>query len=313
MARVVITEFMDESAVARLRAAHDVLYDPTLVDDPARMLAEAPGADAWVVRNRTPVRGELLRALGRCRVIGRLGVGLDNVDVAACEARGLPVIPATGANARSVGEYVITTAMMLLRGAYGASAELAAGAWPRARLSGGRELSGRTLGLVGFGSIGQTVAALARALGMEVIAFDAMRDEDDPIYARMGVRWTAFGQLIAASDVLSLHVPLDPGTRGLIDAFRLGQMKPDAILINTSRGGVVDEQAVAAALRAGTLGGAALDVFEQEPPGASAHFVDCPNLLLTPHVAGLSQDSNHRVSAMIAERVLEALAARGAA
>ena len=160
--RVLISEFMDPRAVAQLAAAHEVLYDPALVDDAPRLLAEAARADAIIVRNRTQVRGELLAALTRCKVVGRLGVGLDNIDVPACEARGMKVIPATGANALSVAEYVIATAMLLLRGAYRSSAEVAAGQWPRNALSNGREIGGKTLGLVGFGSIGQLTASWAR-------------------------------------------------------------------------------------------------------------------------------------------------------
>src|SRR5688500_10081783 len=129
--RIVITEFMDADAVERLRAAHDVLYDPALVDDAARLLSEAASADALVVRNRTQVRGERLAALARCKAVGRLGVGLDNIDVAACEARGIGVFPATGANALSVAEYVIAASMILLRGAYFATDAVATGKWPR--------------------------------------------------------------------------------------------------------------------------------------------------------------------------------------
>ncbi|MFO1266009.1 MAG: hydroxyacid dehydrogenase [Rubrivivax sp.] len=307
MARIVITEFMDEPAVARLRAAHDVLYDPKLVDDAARLHAEAKTADALVVRNRTQVRGELLAALARCRVVGRLGVGLDNIDVAACEQRGLRVIPATGANAHSVAEYVVGASMLLLRGAYGSSAEVAAGRWPRNALSGGRELAGKTLGLVGFGSIGQLTARLARALGMPVIAFDAMMDGRHPAFAELGVACVGLDALLARADVVSLHVPLVESTRNLIDAARIARMKPGAVLVNTSRGGIVDERAVAAALKSGHLGGAALDVFDAEPLPASAHFEGCPNLLLTPHIAGVTRESNGRVSGVIADKVLEAL------
>ena len=129
--RIVITEFMDERAVAQLQAVHDVLYDPKLVDDAPRLATEAAKADAIIVRNRTQVRGALLAALGRCTVVGRLGVGLDNIDVAACESRGIRVMPATGANALSVAEYVIASAMLLLRGAYASSAAVAIGQWPR--------------------------------------------------------------------------------------------------------------------------------------------------------------------------------------
>ena len=158
--RILITEFMDERAVARLQAAHDVLYDPQLVDDAPRLASEAAQADAVIVRNRTQVRGALLAALARCTVVGRLGVGLDNIDLPACEARGMRVIPATGANALSVAEYVIGTAMLLLRGAYAATPAVAGGQWPRNALSNGREIAGKTLGLIGFGSIGQLTASM---------------------------------------------------------------------------------------------------------------------------------------------------------
>lgn len=305
--RILITEFMDEDAVAQLRAAHDVTYDGKLVDDPSRLLREAAQCDAIIVRNRTQVRGELLAALTRCQVVGRLGVGLDNIDVAACEARGLRVIPATGANAHSVAEYVIGTAMLLLRGAYAATADVAAGKWPRNALSNGRELAGKTLGLVGFGSIGQLTARLARALGMEVIAFDAALQESSPVFAAHHVGWATLDTLVAQADVVSLHVPLVDSTRGMFNSQRLAAMKPGAVLVNTSRGGIVDEVALAGCLRSGHLGGAALDVFGEEPLPAAPHFAGCPNLLLTPHIAGITRESNERVSTLIAAKVLEAL------
>ena len=308
MARVVITEFMDERAVAQLRAAHDVLYDPALVDDAPRLKAEAGSAAVLIVRNRTQVRGDLLAALARCRVIGRLGVGLDNIDVPGCEARRMRVIPATGANALSVAEYVVATAMLLLRGAYAATPAVAAGQWPRGPLSNGREIGGKTLGLVGFGSIGQLTAKLALGLGMTVTAFDAMMDEDHPAFAQAGVRGAGLDEVITMSDVVSLHVPLVDSTRGLFDVERIAAMKRGAVLINTARGGIVDEVALAAALKRGHLGGAAIDVFGTEPLPASPHLEGCPNLVLTPHIAGVSAESNERVSFMIAREVLDALA-----
>ena len=308
MARIVIAEFIDERALPPLRAAHKVLYDAKLVDDAPRLMAECATADALIVRNRTQVRGDLLAALTRCKVVGRLGVGLDNIDVAACEARGMQVIPATGANALSVAEYVIASAMLLLRGAYQSTGAVAAGQWPRSALSNGRETAGKTLGLIGFGSIGQITARLARAIGMEVVAFDAVMASDHPAYAALGVRALGLDGLIASADVVSLHVPLVDSTRNLFDAKRIAAMKRGAVLVNTARGGIVDEAALVAALKSGQLGGAAIDVFTSEPVPASAHFADCPNLLLTPHIAGVSAESNERVSFMIADKVLEALA-----
>ena len=307
MARIVISEFMDERAVAQLSARHDVLYDPQLVDDQSRLLVEAKNAEALIVRNRSQVRGELLAALTQCRVVGRLGVGLDNIDVPGCEARGIQVIPATGANALSVAEYVITAAMMLLRGVYQSSAAVALGQWPRNALANGRETAGSTLGIIGFGSIGQMVARLARGLGMQVIAFDAMYDRDASVYEETGVKCAGLLELIAQSDVLTLHVPLVEGTRGLFNAERIALMKPGAILINTSRGHIVDMAALVSALRSNHLGGAAIDVFDVEPLPASESLQNCPNLLLTPHISGVSAESNERVSFLIADKVIEYL------
>jgi (S)-sulfolactate dehydrogenase len=304
---ILITEFMDEAAVARLRAAHPVTYDPGLADRQGEIPALMPGVRALIVRNRTQVRGPLLDAAPELTCVGRLGVGLDNIDLAACEGRGVAVYPATGANNLSVAEYVIGTAMALLRGAYAANEEMIAGDWPRQSCA-GRELSGKVLGLVGFGAIARDTAARARALGMEVAAFDPFVPADDPVWRTAGR--LDLDALLATADVVSLHVPLTDGTRHLIDAPRIAAMKPGAILINAARGGVVDEAAVAAALRAGHLGGAALDVFETEPltAGAATIFAGVPNLILTPHIAGVTVESNTRVSELVADRVLAHLA-----
>lgn len=298
---------MDERAVAQLAAVHDVLYDPLLVDDTPRLITEAQGADVLIVRNRTQVRNALLGALGRCKVVGRLGVGLDNIDVSGCAAKGIDVIPATGANALSVAEYVIASAMLLLRGVYASTPAVAAGQWPRHALSHGRETAGQTLGIIGFGSIGQTTARLAQALGMKVMAFDAMLQPDAPVFAQTGVHGATLNEVISSADVITLHVPLVDTTRGLFNATRIAAMKPGAILINTSRGHIVDLAALAAALRSGQLGGAAIDVFDVEPLPADAALLNCPKLLLSPHVSGLSVESNERVSFMIADKILEHL------
>lgn len=313
MKRIVISEFMDERAVAQLRQGFEVLYDPALVDDAPRLAREAAACEAFIVRNRTQVRGALLEAIvqaGRCQVIGRLGVGLDNIDVDACARAGLPVIPATGANALTVAEYVITTALMLLRGAYLATAQVAGGAWPRAALGNGREIAGKTLGILGFGTIGQLTARMAKALGLEVIAHDAVLPDSHCAWQDIGVQSRPMAQVISQSDVLSLHLPLLESTRGLIGAAQIAAMKPGAILINSARAGIVDDAALIAALRAGKLGGAAIDVFEQEPLKADSLYANPPaNLLLTPHVAGVTLESNERVSFMIAEAIHKVLQA----
>jgi len=304
---ILITEFMDEAAIDRLREAHEVVYDPDLAGRQDEIPAMMQGVTALIVRNRTQVRPALLDAAPELACVGRLGVGLDNIDVPACEGRGVTVYPATGANNLSVAEYVIGTAMALLRGAYGVNDRMIAGDWPRQDCA-GREVSGKVLGLVGFGAIARDTGDRGRALGMEIAAHDPFVPEGDPAWAEAGR--LELDTLLAAADVVSLHVPLTDGTRHLIDADRIGRMKPGAILVNAARGGVVDELAVAAALKDGRLGGAALDVFETEPLAAEAAraFDGAPNLILTPHIAGVTVESNTRVSDLIADRVLAHLA-----
>lgn len=305
--RVVVTEFMDEAALETFGGDFAVAYDPALVDDRDRMLAALGDADAIIVRNRTQVDAELLAAAPKLRAVGRLGVGLDNIDLAACKARGIAVLPATGANTLSVAEYVIGATMTLVRGGYGASAQMVAGAWPRGVLGKGGEVSGRLLGLVGFGDIARATARRALALGMRVAAHDPFAPADLPEWDE--VTRMDLGELLAAADVLSLHVPLTQTTRGLIDASAIAAMKPGAVLINTARGGIVDESAVVQALTSGRLGGAALDVFETEPLTAAAGglFDGCPNLILSPHIAGVTEEGNTRVSFLTVDNVRRAL------
>ena len=306
--RIVISEFMDEAAVSTLSARFAVLYDKTLVDRRDELRAQLRDAAALIVRNRTQVDPALLAAAPDLRVVGRLGVGLDNIDTEACAARGVEVIPATGANAQAVAEYVIGTAMALLRTAYQSSAAVADGTWPRTALGEGREIAGKTLGVVGFGGIGRLTARLAAAVGMDVVGFDPQLGPASPVWIAHGTTPLTLSELLTRSDVVSLHVPLTRETRGLIDASRIAQMRPEAIVVNTARGGVVDEVALARALRAGRLGGAALDVFEREPLPAGSPFAGCPRLILTPHIAGVTRESNERVSALIADKVAAALA-----
>ena len=308
--RIVVAEFMDEAAVALLTSRFDTRYDATLVDRRPDLLVEVGFADALIVRNRVRVDSELLAAAGGLKVVGRLGVGLDNIDLPGCEARGIEVIPATGANALAVAEYVIAVTLVLLRGAYFGTAAVAAGQWPRAKLSNGREIAGKTLGVVGFGSIGRMTAKLARGLGMRVLAFDPQIVASASVWAEHETVSRSLDGVLREADVVSLHVPLIRATHHLVDATRLALMKREAVLINTSRGGIVAEDALAAALRDNRLAGAALDVFENEPLPAGSPLAGCPNLILTPHIAGVTRESNQRVSSLIAEKVAAALQAR---
>ena len=299
---IVISEFMDEAVVADMKQRFEVNYDPTLVDDPARLIKQVSAAKALIVRNRTQVTADLLDHAPALRCIGRLGVGLDNIDMESCQAREISVYPASGANDLSVAEYVVTTAMMLLRGAYLSAAAMRAGEWPRQACA-GREIAGKTLGLVGYGAIARHTASLARPLGMHIQAYDPFVQPNDEIWGETSP--CTLEELLATSDVVSLHTPLTAQTRHLINADRLAGMKAGAVLINAARGGVVDEAALAAALRNGPIGAAALDVFEDEPLSATgaAKFDGLSNILLTPHIAGVTEESNVRVSQLISDLV----------
>ena len=297
MADVLISEFMDEGSAAEMMAEFDVHWDPKLWSKRDELLEQVANARAIVVRNATRVDAELIAAAPRLEVVARMGVGLDNIDLETCKARGIEVCPSIGANAQSVAEYVIATAMILLRGqALMSTHRLVAGEWPRESLARGIELAGRSLGIVGFGSIGQVMAAKAKAMGMEIMAYDAMLPADAPAWE--GVRNVGLEDLIVEADVITLHCPLTPETRDLISTDELARMKPGAILVNSARGGIVNEAACAAALKSGHLGGAALDTFDTEPirPETGALFAGLDNVILTPHVAGVTQQANKRIS-----------------
>ncbi len=306
MPDIVISEFMDKNIALEVLDNLDVQYDPTLVDDRAALLETVAEARAIIVRNRTQVDSELLEHAPNLKVVGRLGVGLDNIDLEACRSRNVVVCPATGANDVAVAEYTITAALILMRGAWTATDRMIDGEWPRTDLM-GREISGKRLGLIGFGSIARQVAARAMALGMTVSAFDPYLAKDDPAWS--GVRASTLDDLAADCDVISVHVPLTDKTRYLIGVEFIGQMQTGAILINSARGGIVDESAAIEALREGQLGGAALDVFESEPLDGEngATFAGVPNVLLTPHIAGITEEANQRVSLVTAQNVLKHL------
>lgn len=307
-ATIVIPEFMEPGAVDRLRQQHTVHYDPDLVEQGDAIYPVLEHARALIVRNRTQVNAALLARAPKLEVVGRLGVGLDNIDLDFCRQRKIAVYPALGANAQAVAEYVLAMTLITLRGAYDRSDAVASGRWPRAYLSDGREAGGKTLGLVGFGDIGRLTARLANAIGIKVVAHDPAFADDDLTWAHANVEPLGFEELLAKADVISLHLPLNPGTRGLFSRETLGRLKKGAILINTARGGIVDEVALADALRSNHLSGAAIDVFASEPQPAGSPLADLPNVWLTPHIAGLSHEANHRVSGLIADQVLKALA-----
>ena len=226
MADVLISEFMDKGVAEALIADFDTHWDPDLWNKRDELKSQIASAKAIVVRNGTLVDVDLLDAAPNLKVVARMGVGLDTIDVEACKARGIDVCPSIGANAVSVAEYVIATAMVLLRGpTYFATPEVAGGQWDRPKFAGSTEIAGRVMGIVGFGSIGQVVGEKARAMGMEVVAYDAMMPDDH--IAWTGALRMELDELVAASDVISLHCPKLPETIDLIDARQFARMKPE--------------------------------------------------------------------------------------
>lgn len=306
MKKIIITEFMDQRAADSLKEGFNVVFDPTLVDRSDDLIKEIRDADAVIVRNRTQVRGALLDAAQKLKFVGRLGVGLDNIDLEACEEKGIQVFPATGANDAAVAEYVITSLLMLFRRAYQSFEDMTNGDWPRTQLM-GNETGGKILGLVGFGAIARETASRAIALGMAVIAYDPFLKAEDPAWK--GIKKVELEELLQTADAVSLHVPLTDKTKHLIDEQTLETMRDDALLINAARGGVVDDKALVKALKEGRLGGAALDVHEIEPMTADSgqDMKKLKNLILTPHIAGVTIESNIRVSALTAKNIRQAL------
>lgn len=306
MPDIVITEFMDEGPVEDLKARYSVHMDPDLCEKPDEIKQLIPEARALIVRNRTWVNDDILAAGPKLEVLGRLGVGLDKIDLEACKRRGVTVCPATGSNNASVAEYAICATMMLLRGSFYSKDEILNGEWPRTKYI-GKEARGRTLGLLGFGMIGQTAARMAQGLEMKVIAHDPFVPADAPAWKL--AESVSFDDLLARSDILSVHTPLMPETRNLIDAKAMARMKEGACLVNTARGGIINEDDLIAALKSGQIGGAALDVFVDEPltKETAAKFADVPNLIMTPHISGITKESSAAISTITVENVLREL------
>ena len=299
---ILITEFMDEDAVNLLKKKYDVYYDISLAEDSNSLVKLINKMKALIVRNKTLVTRELIENAPNLTCVGRLGVGLDNIDLNACEEQNITVYPALGANSHSVAEYVICASMMLLRKAYFKKNEMIAGNWPRQESS-GSEVYGKTLGLIGFGDIAQKTRDLALGLGIKTVAYDPYLDKDSNLWKE--TKNLLLDNLLSISDIISLHIPLSKETKNLIDEKKLRLIKNSSVIINTSRGGIIDENSLAKLLKENKIGGAALDVFNKEPINKvnAKKFEGIDNLILTPHIGGVTKESNERVSKMIAKKI----------
>jgi (S)-sulfolactate dehydrogenase len=300
---ILISEFISPQALQFLREKYEVIYDPELYKDPLKIKESIQHVQGLIVRNLTQVNEDILSAAPSLKVVGRLGVGLENIQLPACAQRNIKVIPATGANAQSVAEYVIGSVIALSRRFEQATQMTLEGKWPRSTFSGQAECAGKYLGIIGFGSIGKVLAKNANGLGLRCIAYDPFLSGSEVAMGDFSVPLMSLQDLLGKSDYVSLHLPLLPETKNLFNAATLDLMKEGAILINTARGGILDENALAERLRSGRIGGAAIDVFSAEPAEDLSHFLNIENLILTPHIAGVTAESNERVSQLIANEV----------
>ena len=292
---VVVCDGLAEEGQALLRAEAEVTEGASA--------AALRGAEALIVRSRTRVDAALLTRTPRLKVVGRAGAGVDSIDLDAARAAGVIVVNAPEAVTEAAAEHALALMLALARRIPTADAALRRGKWIKSELL-GIELGGRTLGLVGFGRIGRALGRKAAALGMRVLATSPSLD--DATARAHGAERAPLERLLAEADIVSLHVPLDESTRGLIDRRALGRMKPGALLISTARGGVVDEEALLEALEQGRLAGAALDVFATEPPGRSP-LLEHPAVVATPHVAAQTVEAQRRAACDIATEILAAL------
>lgn len=303
-ADVAIVEDVWGKPFDELAQEHTVVREPAAWTDPERVAKLAAGARALVVRNRTQVDRRLLDACPTLRVIARAGVGLDNIDLAAADERGIVVVAPRGANAQSVAEHALALALALARRVVPIDADCRQGGWDR---SPGRELAGGVWGLLGAGATGLATGRLARALGMTVLAYDPYVAASDPALDEAGVRLAPLQEVVAQADVLSCHLPSTPQTRRIVDAGLLAGIRPGAFFVNVGRGEILDEDALADALEAGRLGGAGLDVRIDEPP-VPGRLEQMANVVLTPHVAGLTGASQERILRILAADVRAVLA-----
>lgn len=302
MPKVLVCDPIAAEGLALLRAHAEVVDACAL--DRAGLLAAIAAADAVILRSSTAIDAELIAAAPRLKVIARAGVGVDNIDIDAATRHGVAVVNTPTANTIAAAEHALALLLALARRIPLADAALKSGRWIK-REATGRQLYRKTLGLVGLGKIGREVAQRARAFEMTVIAHDPFVPDERVL--ELGVEPVTLEELLARADVVSLHATLTDQSRHMIGAAQLAAMKPGALLVNCARGGLVDEAALIDALRSGHLGGAALDVFEDEPQ-PNAELVGLPNVVATPHVAASTEEAQVHVAVEAAEQVLEVLA-----
>jgi D-3-phosphoglycerate dehydrogenase len=299
--KILLTDGLNENGQALLRAVAGVDNREDISADD--LLKAAGEYDAMIVRGRTKVTAAVFEAAGRLKVVGRAGVGVDNIDLAAAKAHGVTVVNAPRSTSRAVAELTLALMLALARSVPRADAAMKTGQWIKKQLE-GVELFGKTLGIIGLGNIGTVVLQCSAAMGMRGIAYDPWMPEEE--IRRRGAEPVSLTELYAQSDFITLHVPLTPDTKGMISQQAFSQMKRGVRFICAARGGVIDEDALLEAINSGQVAGAALDVFTKEPPGLTA-LTAHPNVVATPHIGAQTEEAQARASADIATEVLAAL------
>lgn len=299
--KILVADGLEESGWAILRAASQTVDSRGI--SPEALLQSIPGYHALIVRGRTKVNADVFAAGRLLKVVGRAGVGVDNIDLAAANQHGVRVVNAPQATSRAVAEHSLALMLALARSIPAADSAMKSGQWLKSSLM-GIELEQKVLGVIGMGNIGACVAQLAAVIGMQVLGFDPLIAAEE--IRRRGALPTSLAELYARSDFISLHVPLGPETRGMINGQALATMKRGVRLVCAARGSIVDETALLGALESGQVAGAALDVFAKEPPGVSA-LVTHPRVIATPHIGAQTAEAQARAARDIAEEVLAAL------
>lgn len=299
--KIIITDRLDDSGVKVLMDVAQVEKQVGIAHDDLLELIAA--YDALIVRSRTQVNAEVFSAAANLKVVGRAGVGVDNIDLAAANLHNITVVNSPSATTQAVAEHVLALLFSLARSIPTADNSMKSGLWNKNQLK-GIELRDKVIGIIGMGNIGRSVAQLTRALGMEILGFDPLISEDE--IERRGATPASMQEIYTQSDFLSIHVPLNPETRGMIDGAAFGTMKRGMRLVCAARGGIIDETALLGALESGQVAGAALDVFEQEPPGMSA-LVSHPRVIATPHIGAQTFEAQSRAAVDVATEVLAAL------
>jgi D-3-phosphoglycerate dehydrogenase / 2-oxoglutarate reductase len=298
---ILITDGLQDSAIAILEKIASVQNRPDISADD--LLQAVPSVDAMVVRGRTKVTAAVLEAAANLKVVGRAGVGVDNIDLETAKSKQVAVVNAPQSTSVAVAEHAFALLLALARQVPLADAGLRRGEWLKKKIK-GFELFGKTLGIIGMGRIGAHVASRAAGFGMLCLGYDPLIPNDE--IAKRGAQPTELNSLLNRSDILTLHVPLTPDTRGLINAERITRMKNGVRIICTARGGIIDEAALLDSLESGHVVGAALDVFAQEPVGDSP-LVKHPKVVCTPHIAAQTAEAQERAARDIAEEVLTVL------